>query len=47
LVDDRSDNCASWTAAGGLAVHVTSHDIRDAIELVGQDLARRQLGRSC
>jgi len=43
LVDDRSDNCAAWTAAGGLAVHVKSHDLRDAIEQVRQDLARRQL----
>ena len=41
LVDDRSDNCASWTSAGGLAVHVRSHDILPAIDMVRQDLAER------
>ena len=46
LVDDRSDNCASWIAAGGLAVHVKSHDIRPAREEVRFDLNRRMNLRS-
>jgi len=46
LVDDRSDNCASWRAAGGLAVHVRSHDIAPAIEQVGQDLTQRMVNHA-
>jgi 5'(3')-deoxyribonucleotidase len=41
LVDDRNDNCLSWTAAGGLAVRVKSHDIRPAIQQVRIDLNQR------
>jgi 5'(3')-deoxyribonucleotidase len=46
LVDDRSDNCASWLAAGGLAVHVKSHDIRPAIEELRFDFTCRMSLRS-
>ena len=41
LVDDRLDNCTSWRAAGGLAVHVVGHTIDHAIEQVRADFLSR------
>ena len=46
LVDDRSDNCASWIGAGGMAVHVQGRDLRVYIEELRWDLNRRMSMRS-
>lgn len=41
LVDDRSDNCAQWVRAGGIAVQVWDNDIDRACVLLQQDFDRR------
>lgn len=42
LVDDRSDNCESWTQAGGLAIRVRSRDLNPVIAAVEEELNRKQ-----
>lgn len=41
LVDDRPDNCAAWTAAGGTAVWVQGRDLAAAVAQVREDLTLR------
>jgi 5'-nucleotidase len=45
LVDDRADNCAAWTAAGGIAVRVSTRDIRPQIQQLQEDFDRRLAAR--
>lgn len=41
LVDDRGDNCASWTNAGGIAFKVNNRDLAPTIQAVRDDFGRR------
>lgn len=32
LIDDRADNCKSWTGVGGFAIHHAGNDVQSTIE---------------
>jgi 5'(3')-deoxyribonucleotidase len=42
LVDDRRDNCAEWTEAGGVAIRVIDHRAPDAVNELRSVYDRKQ-----